>query len=183
MTGLVEHVVRWVWRVLSPQSSNIRRKGEMLKKLAALILVASAIFSVIIACGQPAPTEPSKTTIQRASPPIPPPAPTVAAGEEDGAGEALVGTPFTVRMIDNGGAGPFAYDPVDLTFGVGEIVNFTFIGEDAFHTFTVPDLDIDVEIEAGETTGLDFVFETAGTYELTCIPHEALGMIGTITVQ
>ena len=154
-----------------------------MKKLAALILVASAIFSVIVACGQPAPTEPSKVTIQRASPPIPPPAPTVAPDDTNGGSEALVGTPFTVRMIDNGGAGPFAYDPLDLTFSVGEVVNFTFIGEAAFHTFTVSDLEIDEEIEAGETTGLDFVFETAGTYELTCIPHEALGMIGTITVQ
>lgn len=155
-----------------------------MKKFAALTLMACAIFSVIAACGQPAPTEPSKVTIQRASPPIPPPAPTVAPEDANGGpGEALVGTPFTVRMIDNGGAGPFAYDPVDMTFSVGEIVNFTFIGEDAFHTFTVSDLEIDEEIEAGETTGLDFVFETAGTYELICIPHEALGMIGTITVQ
>lgn len=155
----------------------------MLKKLAALTLMACAIFSVIAACGQPAPTEPSKMTIKRASPPIPPPAPTVAPDENGEGAEALVGTPFTVRMIDNGGAGPFAYDPLDLTFSVGEIVNFTFIGEDAFHTFTVSDLDIDVEVEAGETTGLDFKFEVAGTYELICIPHEALGMIGTITIQ
>lgn len=154
-----------------------------MKKFAALTLMACAIFSVIVACGQPAPTEPSKMTIKRASPPIPPPAPTVAPDEAEGAGEVLVGTPFTVRMIDNGGAGPFAYEPVDMTFSVGEIVNFTFIGEDAFHTFTVSDLDIDVEVEAGETTGLDFQFEVAGTYELICIPHEALGMIGTITVQ
>ena len=155
----------------------------MLKKFAALTLMACAIFTVIVACGQPVPTEPSKMTIKRASPPIPPPAPTVAPDDSGEGVEALVGTPFTVRMIDNGGAGPFAYEPVDLTFAVGEIVNFTFIGEDAFHTFTVPDLDIDVEVEAGETTGLDFKFEVAGTYELTCIPHEALGMVGTITVQ
>ncbi len=183
MAGLVESAVRFGWRSPRPQSSNIRRKGEMLKKYAALILVASAIFSVILACGQPAPTEPSKVTIQRASPPIPPPAPTVAPDDANGGVEKLVGTPFTVRMIDNGGAGPFAFEPADLTFSVGEVVNFTFIGEAAFHTFTAPDLEIDVEIEAGETTGLDFVFETAGAYELTCIPHEALGMVGTITVQ
>lgn len=155
----------------------------MLKRLAALTLMACAIFTVIVACGQPAPTEPSEMVIRRASPPIPPPAPTVAPDASGEAAEALVGTPFTVRMIDNGGAGPFAFEPADLTFSVGEIVNFTFIGEDAFHTFTVSDLEIDEEIEAGETTGLDFKFEVAGTYELICIPHEALGMIGTITIQ
>ena len=155
-----------------------------MKKFAALTLMACAIFSVIAACGQPAPTEPSKVTIQRASPPIPPPAPTVAPDDANGGpAEALVGTPVTVRLNDNGGAGPFAFDPVDLTFSTGEVVNFTLIGEAAFHTFTVPDLEIDVEVEAGDTVGLDFVFDVAGTYELTCIPHEALGMVGTITVQ
>lgn len=157
-----------------------------MKKFAALTLMACAILSVIIACGQPAPTDPSKVTIQRASPPIPPPAPTVAPDDANGdGGDSLagIGTPFTVRLNDNGGAGPFLYDPVDMTFSVGEVVNFTLIGEDAFHTFTVSDLDIDVEVEAGETVGLDFRFDVAGTYELICIPHEALDMVGTITVQ
>ncbi len=159
-------------------------RGKMLKKLATLTFMVCAIFSLILACGQPAPTEPSRVTIQRASPPIPPPAPTAAPDDANGgATEALVGTPFTVRLNDNGGAGPFGYDPLDLTFSNGEIVNFTLIGEAAFHTFTVSDLDIDVEIEAGETVGLDFVFDVPGTYELICIPHEALGMVGTITVQ
>ncbi len=155
-----------------------------MKKLAILTLVSCAIFSVILACGQPAPTEPSKVTIQRASPPIPPPAPTVAPNDTNGdVTEVLVGTPLTIRLNDNGGAGPFSYDPLDLTFSNGEVVNFTLIGEAAFHTFTVSDLDIDVEIEAGETVGLDFVFDVPGTYKLICIPHEALGMAGTITVQ
>ena len=146
--------------------------------------MACTLFAVILACGQPAPTEPSKVTIKRASPPIPPPAPTEVPDDSNGeAKEALVGTPFTVRLNDNGGAGPFLYDPVNLTFSTGEIVNFTLIAEDAFHTFTVSDLDIDVEVEAGETVGLDFKFDVAGTYELVCVPHEALGMVGTITVQ
>ena len=164
LTGLLaEGGCLWRRCALCPKSAEIRRKGEMLKKFAALILMACAVFSVMAACGQPAPTEPSKMTIQRASPPIPPPAPTVAPEDANGGGaQALVGTPFVVNMVDNGGAGPFAYEPVDMTFSVGEVVNFTFIGEDAFHTFTVSDLDIDVEIEAGQTTGLDFLFDVAG---------------------
>ena len=32
-------------------------------------------------------------------------------------------------------------------------MNFTFIAEAAFHTFTVTDLDINVEVNAGETSG------------------------------
>ena len=42
---------------------------------AVMALAASALFALILACGSPAPTEPSVTTIQRASPPIPAPAP------------------------------------------------------------------------------------------------------------
>ena len=40
-----------------------------------MALAMSAVFALILACGSPAPTEPSVTTIQRASPPIPAPAP------------------------------------------------------------------------------------------------------------
>ena len=154
----------------------------MTKLAVAAILVATVAIAAI-ACGQPAPTDPSVTIIQRASPPIPAPAPTSVPGEGGGAEEAIVGTPFTVNMIDNGGVGPMSYDPTDLTFAVGEGVNFTFIAEAAFHTFTVNDLDINVEVNAGETAGFDYVFQEPGTYSLTCVPHEALGMVGTITVQ
>ena len=44
-------------------------------KSAAVALVLSAIIALVVACGAPAPTEPSVTVIQRASPPIPAPAP------------------------------------------------------------------------------------------------------------
>ena len=44
-------------------------------KSAAVALALSAIIALVVACGAPAPTEPSVTVIQRASPPIPAPAP------------------------------------------------------------------------------------------------------------
>ena len=151
------------------------------KSVAAIMAATIAIAA--IACGQAAPTEPSVTIIQRASPPIPAPAPTKVPGVGEDDEKAIVGTPVTVNMIDNGGAGPMLYDPADFTFAVGEGVNFTFIAEAAFHTFTVNDLEINEEVNAGETVGFDFIFEEPGTYELVCVPHEALGMVGTITVQ
>ena len=136
-----------------------------------------------VACGQAAPTGPSETILIRSSPPIPAPAPTKEPGAED-VGERIVGTPITVNMTGVGtAADPGVFAPVNFTFGVGEAVNFTFFGEDAFHTFTVSELEINVEVNAGESGGLDFVFEEAGTYEIICVPHEALGMVGTITVQ
>ena len=144
-------------------------------------LVMGVVFVLIAGCGKPPPTDPSVTTIRRASPPIPQPAPTSAPGEEDTV--RLVGTPFTVNLIDNGGAGPFSFEPLDFRFKRGDVVNFTFIADGAFHTFTVNDLEINVEVNAGEASGLDFEFTEPGTYKLVCIPHEAQGMIGEIVVE
>ena len=144
-------------------------------------LIMGVVFVLITGCGEAPPTEPSVTTIRRASPPIPAPAPTAVPGEEDTV--ALVGTPLTVNLLDNGGAGPFVFEPLDFSFKRGDIINFTFIADGAFHTFTVSDLDINVEVNAGETSGLDFEFTEPGTYKLVCIPHEAQGMIGEIVVE
>ena len=49
--------------------------------------------------------------------------------------------------------------------------------------FTVDDLGIDVEVEAGETSELVFTFDEPGTYDFICLPHESLGMVGQIIVQ
>ena len=137
----------------------------------------------VVACGQAAPTEPSEMILIRSSPPIPEPAPTQAP-DAAGQQEVIIGTPVTVNMTGVGtAADPGVFDPVNLTFNVGEAVNFTFFAEDAFHSFTVSELEINVEVNAGESGGLDFVFDEAGAYEIICVPHEALGMVGTITVQ
>ena len=93
------------------------------------------------------------------------------------------GTELTVDLKDNGGVGPFEFDPVDLSFNAGETVNFSFESESQLHTFTVDGLGIDVSVDGGETVGFSFTFDKPGTYEVICIPHEALGMVGTITVQ
>ena len=86
-------------------------------------------------------------------------------------------------LTDAGGRGPFAFEPADLTFNAGDTVDFTLIGEAAFHTFTVDDLGIDLDVDAGDTVSLQFTFDTPGTYTLICVPHQALGMVGTITVN
>ena len=49
--------------------------GNTVTKSAVVALTLSALIALVVACGMPAPTEPSAMTIQRASPPIPAPAP------------------------------------------------------------------------------------------------------------
>ena len=75
------------------------------------------------------------------------------------------------------------FDPSQFTFDVGDRVTFTLWGETEFHTFTVGDLDIDVDVDEGTTETFSFTFDQPGTFQLICIPHEALGMTGTITVK
>ena len=53
----------------------VRKGEETVTKSAVISLTLSAVIALVVACGSPAPTEPSVTTIQRASPPIPAPAP------------------------------------------------------------------------------------------------------------
>ncbi|MDP6455602.1 MAG: cupredoxin domain-containing protein [SAR202 cluster bacterium] len=93
------------------------------------------------------------------------------------------GTAFEVSLQDPGGSGSYVFSPADLTFSVGDTVSFSLTSEKEFHTFTVDDLGIAENVNAETTVDLTFTFDTAGTFELICVPHEALGMVGTITVQ
>ena len=159
----------------------------MLQKRNLLVLASVCVVLMIgaIACGQPVPEPPPPTTAPRMSPPPPPPAPTVAvASSQNGTGQASGGgTPIDVGLLDIGGSGEYAYSPADMTFSVGETVTFTMTSETEFHTFEVDDLDIYVEVDAGDTVDFTFTFDEAGTYELICTPHSAQGMIGTITIN
>ena len=95
----------------------------------------------------------------------------------------IVGKRVDVNMEDPGGSGEYVYDPAEFTFERGEQVTLVMTSEGEFHTFTVPDLDIDVHVDAWKTKALTFTFDTPGTFELVCIPHETLGMTGVVTVR
>ena len=90
---------------------------------------------------------------------------------------------FSVRLEDPTGSGEYVFDPADLEFSSGETVTIALTSEREFHTFTVPELDIDIAVNAGETKAFVVSFDEPGSYRLICIPHEALGMTGTITVR
>ena len=158
----------------------------MLQKRNLLVLASVCVVLMLglIACGQPTPEPPPPTTAPRISPPPPPPAPTVPPAASAGQnGQGGGGTPVTVGLLDIGGSGEYAFAPADLTFSAGETVTFTLTSETEYHSFTVDDLDINVDVEAGDTVTYTFTFDNAGTYELICIPHTTQEMIGTIVVN
>ena len=95
----------------------------------------------------------------------------------------IVGKRVDVNMEDPGKSGEYVYDPAEFTFERGEQVTLVMTSEGEFHTFTVPDLDIDVHVDAWKTKALTFTFDTPGTFDLVCIPHETFGMTGVVTVR
>ena len=99
----------------------------------------------------------------------------------------VAGTSMTVTNRDLAGSGVYEFDPAELSFTLGETVNFTIIGETEYHTFTVGDLGIDEEVDASENPGAEatftYTFDQAGEFPLVCLVHELDGMVGTITVS
>ena len=143
----------------------------MHRKLIALTLLAVFTSLALVACGG----SDSDST------PTPPPTATPDAPPTATPDAPLDGT--VVNLQDLGVSGSYAFSPSEFTFSVGETVTFTLISETEFHTFTANELGIDQDVNAGETVTLTFTFDTPGTFKLICIPHEALDMVGTITVR
>jgi len=165
-------------------------------KRTALLLISGLVLALLLAAcssddpepptgvDSPAPPEAAAAGVVKAA------SQTIVGTEAEGSDAAAAvgggcdgGTARTVALQDPAGSGEYQFDPSDLTFAKGECVNFTFTSENEFHTFTVNALDIDVSIDGGETENLAFTFEAAGEFELICVPHELLGMVGTITVS
>ena len=162
----------------------------MLKQLVPILILATIVSLAAMACGGGEVSTPTPT--QRPSPPPPPraPASAVASDTPTAAGQSGVagdGTQVTVINHDLAGSGVYAFEPSEYSFKVGETVTFTLIGETELHSFTVDELEIDIDIDAtvgpGATGTLTHTFDKAGTFRLVCIYHEGNGMVGTITVQ
>ncbi len=148
-----------------------------MKKSIFKALLAVLGAAAIAACGggdadEPA-AEPAETT------------PEATAAATTAATPASATDDDVVKVVnrDPGGSGKYEFSPKELTFSVGETVTFQVSAETEFHTFEVDDLGISQEMEAGQTVEFEYTFDKAGTFELYCVPHEALGMTGTITVN
>ena len=82
-------------------------------------------------------------------------------------------------------ASDFKFDPVTINLKAGEPVQATITNTGTLeHTFTIPDLDVNVSLAAGQTVTIDFTPAEGGTFELLCtVPgHKDAGMVGTVVV-
>ncbi len=73
------------------------------------------------------------------------------------------------------------FDPKSIDADAGQVSVFVDNEDTVLHTFTIEDLDVDLDIPAGKAARVTFDAE-AGEYEFFCQPHKE-DMEGTLTVQ
>lgn len=90
----------------------------------------------------------------------------------------------TSHSVLVGPGGQFVFEPVNLTISTGDTVIWEWQSNN--HSTTSDATSGDEVWDSGiRNNGATFskVFTTLGTYPYHCTPHQALGMVGTITVQ
>ena len=157
----------------------------MLGRFAVMFSAIGVLLIVASACGGSSPAEarpnvPPTVSRTESKPTVVPPAATAIVVQETTDTDALL---VEVSLRDPTVSGAYVFDPEGLEFNVGETVTLKLLSEAEFHTFTVDELGIDESVDAGSSAAFTFTFDRAGTFTLICIPHEALGMVGTITVK
>lgn len=78
---------------------------------------------------------------------------------------------------------PFVFSPADFTFKSGQTYQLVLTSVRDFHSFTVSELGLDLFVNGGETVTHTFTPTQVGEFSLICLPHEALGMVGTVAVE
>ena len=86
------------------------------------------------------------------------------------------GQEVTVRMEDN------FFAPANITVEPGTTVTWVQSGNNPHTTTSYDGLWDSGLLPGGSRQRFSFTFEEPGTYDYFCIPHEDLGMIGSVTV-
>lgn len=100
-------------------------------------------------------------------------------GDDGGSGGMNMAEPLPIKMT----AANFKFDPKTFTAHSGHEVALTFVNEDdTEHSFTIDELDFEVEAEGGDEATATFKPTDAGKLEFYCKYHPD-SMTGTITVE
>lgn len=130
-----------------------------------------------------------------------PAADTTAAAAPAAAAPATTGTVHEVQMAQVGA--DYRFVPADITIKAGDVVKFTNMANMAhnvqFFADSIPagaaavldaaiqnkmgPLQAQLISNQGETITISFAGAPAGKYKFTCLPHQATGMHGSITVE
>lgn len=79
----------------------------------------------------------------------------------------------------------FGFSPSTIKLTKDQRVTLELTSLDVAHTFTVDELGIDMKVQGGETTSIEFNPKELGEFEFYCsIPgHKEAGMVGTIMIE
>ena len=144
----------------------------MKKSVLAMFLLVLIVGLVAGACGSSDPTA-VPTAV-----PVPTNTATVEATQPPTDGP-VSGEVVNITLTEN----PWTFQPDGIDLKVGTTYALTFNVPGEFHTFTVDDLDLDISISAGEQVVFEFTPTQAGTFELICLPHMGLGMVGEVRIS
>ena len=94
--------------------------------------------------------------------------------------------PYADATVVDVTATDLAFDPSAIAVDADQPVNLRLVNRgQVFHDLTIPDLDVTLAAEPGETVTAGITVDTPGTYEFLCtVPgHADAGMRGTLTVS
>ncbi len=143
----------------------------MRTKTVSIFGLLIVVALIAAGCNGGSEPEPTPTTPPATSTPTPS---STEPTQPSGTGERL-------EVIH--GESPYVFIPDTLDLELGKTYTLDFNVPTELHTFTVPELGIDIFINAGEKVTEDITINQAGEFELICTPHLTLGMVGTVTVS
>ncbi len=144
-----------------------------------IVLVVTAVLGFSACGGGEDEPDPTPTNTPAATATVAPTATTPADDGGTSGNGGATGTVISIEQTEN----PYLFIPDTFTFDVGTTYTLSFIAPNEFHTFTVRDLGIDIFIPPGVALEEVITPSTVGQFTLICVPHEGLGMVGTVTVQ
>ena len=150
----------------------------MKKLVLAMFLSVLVVGLVAGACGGNGDDEPTATP-RPAATNTPTAEATQPPATQPPDGGTTTGEVVNITLTEN----PYTFQPDGVDLKVGTTYALTFNAPNELHTFTVDDLNLDINISAGEAVVFEFTPTQAGTFDLICLPHEVLGMVGEVRVS
>lgn len=89
----------------------------------------------------------------------------------------------SVTVDVGAGSDGYQFDPPAIAVDSGTTVTWEWTGEGQAHNVVAEDGTFDSgSQEAGDDITFEHTFESTGTYQYVCVPHETLGMVGAVHV-
>ena len=105
---------------------------------------------------------------------------TIGSDSANNHGEATVTGKTSIEMEQDN----FYFGPTVLTGSAGQKFTVELKNEGTVaHTFTIDSLNIDVELQPGESKSISVTFPQSGFTEFYCRFHRTSGMVGELTVS